>query len=79
MTPPDTASPDGAPVVRVARGNPSPEELAALVTVLLARHAATAGDAGAETATTTRSGWTDRIPVMRTPLPRGWRRSALPR
>jgi hypothetical protein len=78
MTPPDTVTLEGAPIVSVVRGNPTPEELAALVTVILARHAATGSDAGPGAATTTRSGWSDRNPMLRAPFPRGWRRSALP-
>jgi hypothetical protein len=71
------------PALHVVRGNPTPEEIAAVVSVLAARSSA-AGAGGpteggqAETA----SGWNDRSRALRAPLPHGpgaWRASALPR
>ena len=69
--------PEGRPFLRVVRGNPTPEELAALVAVLMAR----SGEA--ETAPArTRSAWSDRSrQLLRHPMspgPGAWRRSALP-
>ncbi len=55
-----------APALRIEHGNPTPEELAALVTVL----AAVAGDDPAPAAP--RSSWAGRAR-------RDWRRSSLPR
>jgi len=70
------------PSLRVVRGEPTAEELAALVVVLTARAAA------AEPPARPQPAWADpagRLPVRRRPLPgpprRGpdsWRRSALP-
>jgi hypothetical protein len=68
------------PALTVVRGNPSAEEVAALVVVLArARRAptalVTAGPGG-------RSEWSSRSRMLRTPLERGpgaWRASALPR
>jgi hypothetical protein len=65
------------PLLRVVRGNPSPEELAALVAVIAAR---SAGGTDAEPAV--RSAWTDRARLVRQPLrpgPGAWKASALPR
>jgi hypothetical protein len=68
--------------VRIVRGEPSPEELAALVAVLAARAAAGAGNG--EAAPTPVSGWTDRARYVRSGRVEfgaraGWRSSALPR
>jgi acyl-CoA carboxylase epsilon subunit len=64
------------PVLRVIRGDASPEEIAALVAVLLSR------PAGAEpTPRQAPSAWADRSRLLRRPLhpgPGRWRRSALP-
>jgi len=71
-----TPSGNGEPVLRVVRGNPTPEEIAALVAVLVARR----GDGGAEPAPS-RSAWADRSRALRRPLypgPGAWRCSALP-
>ncbi|MBA3619681.1 MAG: acyl-CoA carboxylase subunit epsilon [Actinomycetota bacterium] len=69
-----------APWLRIVRGDPSPEELAALVAVLAARAAASRAAASRPTPA---SGWTDRAWGLRSaPLPRGsqgWRASAWPR
>lgn len=65
------------PVLRVVRGDPSPAELAALVTVVMARAGAAAA-AGDETGAD-RSAWQDRARYLRTTLPHGagaWRASA---
>jgi len=62
----------GQPLLRVVRGNPSPEELAALIAVVSARGAAV------EEPTPRRSLWGR--PALRQPLspgPGAWRASAL--
>jgi hypothetical protein len=67
----------GEPVLRVVRGDATPEEIAALVAVLTARSGA--GDAPPPGPA--RSAWTDRSRQLRRPLhpgPGAWRRSALP-
>ncbi|MBA2638887.1 MAG: acyl-CoA carboxylase subunit epsilon [Nocardioidaceae bacterium] len=66
------------PVLRVLRGDPSDEELAALVAVLATRAAAAAEVPGLWL----RSAWGHPAAAVRqslTPGPDGWRRSALPR
>jgi Acyl-CoA carboxylase epsilon subunit len=71
--------PPEAPVLTVVTGNPSAEEIAALVAVLAAR---TAPASAAEVAGRLRNEWSARSRLMREPLPRGpggWRASALPR
>jgi hypothetical protein len=77
--PADPPSPGARPVLRVVRGDATPEEIAALVTVLaLRRPAATAEAAPAQP----RSEWSARSRLMRGPLAPSkgaWRRSALPR
>jgi hypothetical protein len=68
-------SPAGAPLLRVVRGNPSAQELAALVAVVAAR-----ASAGPEPARPARPLWGR--PVLRpvlTPGPGAWRASGLPR
>ena len=66
----------GRPVLHVVRGDATPEEIAALVAVLLSRPAA------AESAPwPSPSAWADRSRLLRRPLqpgPGAWRRSALP-
>ena len=65
------------PVLRVVRGEPSPEELAALVTVLAAR----AAPAEPEHPAPVRPVWNDRSRLVRRPLTPGsgaFRASALP-
>ena len=69
--------------LRVLRGAPSAEELAALVAVLAARAAEDAGG-GAAGPVRPVSGWTDRARYVRPGRPEfgsrtGWRASALPR
>jgi len=66
-------------VLRVVRGDPTPEELAALVAVLAARSAAAA--AAASTAAPPPSAWRDRRRYVRRPLspgPGAWRASSWP-
>ncbi len=65
------------PALRVVRGDATPEEIAALVAVLLSRP-------GHDEAlpVPARSAWADRASQLRRPLhpgPGAWRRSALPR
>jgi len=67
------------PVLRVVRGNPTPEEIAALVAALTARVDAARRRAPAGGPP---SAWADRARGLRTTLPRGpdaWRASGLPR
>jgi acyl-CoA carboxylase epsilon subunit len=67
------------PVLRVIRGDATPEEIAAVVAVLLSRSAPDPGaafDPGARP-----SAWAGRSRLLRRPLfpgPDAWRRSALP-
>ena len=70
--------PAGEPVLRVIRGDATPEEIAALVAVLMARAAAFSAR---EAPSPARSAWSDRSRLVRRPLfpgPGAWRRSALP-
>jgi hypothetical protein len=65
------------PVLRVVRGDATPEEIAAVVAVLLSR--AVAPDPGPPRRPA--SAWADRSRQLRRPLhpgPDAWRRSALP-
>ena len=68
------------PVIRVERGNPTPEQLAALTVVLSA--AGGDGDSAPEPAAARRTLWTARSRFAR-PRPAvgpgGWRASSLPR
>jgi hypothetical protein len=73
---------DNENAVRIVRGEPSAEELAALVAVLAAR--AAAGTETGESAPAAVSGWTDRARYVRSGRVEfgaraGWRSSALPR
>ncbi|WP_149259079.1 acyl-CoA carboxylase subunit epsilon [Actinomadura sp. K4S16] len=78
---------DSKPFLRVVRGDPSPEELAALVAVLTARARAAAASRAAAGPGAPPSRWADRSRLVRAPLggaprPRGpgaWRASGLPR
>lgn len=68
----------GAPLLRVVRGEPTPEELAALVAVLVAR--ASAG--GRTTRAERPAGWAAYWRQVGAPLrpgPGAWRSSGLPR
>jgi hypothetical protein len=72
--PPDAPRP---PALRVVRGDATPEEIAALVAVVMAA----SGGEDEPVAPPARSAWADRSRQMRTPLFPGrgaWRRSALP-
>jgi hypothetical protein len=74
VTDPDHA--DRRPVLRVVRGDATPEEVAALVAVLLSRPAAEEPPPRPAP-----SAWSDRSRLLRGPLfpgPGAWRRSALP-
>ena len=67
----------GEPLLRVVRGDASPQEIAALVAVLASRAAVTD-----EPPEPTRSAWSNRSAVLRRPVfpgPGAWRGSALPR
>jgi hypothetical protein len=67
---------DARPVLRVIRGDATPEEIAAVVAVLLSRPAPRAGAPPSRP-----SAWSDRSRLLRRPLfpgPGAWRRSALP-
>ena len=66
--------PDTQPLLRVVRGNPTPEELAALIAVVSTRGGTV------EEPPPARSLWA--APVLRRPLspgPGAWRASSLPR
>jgi hypothetical protein len=68
---------DEGPVLRVVRGAATPEEIAAVVAVLLSRPAA-----GGARPAPARSAWSDRSRLLRCPPhpgPGAWRRSAFPR
>jgi Acyl-CoA carboxylase epsilon subunit len=70
---------DSGPVLRVIRGDATPEEVAAVVAALLAR--AAASDAPLPAARPAPSAWADRSRLLRRPVhaaPDAWRRSALP-
>ncbi|MFG3495202.1 acyl-CoA carboxylase epsilon subunit [Streptomyces sp. NPDC047928] len=68
-------------MIKVVRGNPTPEELAAALAVVQARAAATAS-AGAEGAPPVPEGWSDPARIARArrpqPGPRSWARSYWP-
>ncbi len=71
---------DQQPLLRVVRGAPTNEELAALTVVLTAQAASAA--AASSAAPETRQPWRDKAPMMRAPLHPGrdaWRTSARPR
>ena len=76
--PGDTDQPTPPPLLRVVRGDATPEEIAALVAVLVAR----AGDAEAPGPDRSVPGlWADRSRLLRRPLfpgPGAWRQSGLP-
>jgi hypothetical protein len=69
---------DSGPVLRVIRGDATPEEIAAVVAALLSR---AASDADASPPRPAPSAWSDRSRLLRRPVhlgPDAWRRSALP-
>jgi len=66
------------PLLRVVRGEPTAEELGALVAVLAAR----GSEAASAPSPRAGGGWSDHARGMRTALPHGpgrWRSAALPR
>ena len=66
------------PALRVIRGDATPEEIAAVVAVLLSRAAAADAPPPARPVP---SAWADRSRLLRRPVfpgPDAWRRSALP-
>ncbi len=74
----DSGDVDRRPVLRVVRGDATPEEIAAVVAVLLSRPAASGVGAPPRRAP---SAWADPSRLLRRPLhpgPDAWRRSALP-
>ncbi|MFC5063707.1 acyl-CoA carboxylase subunit epsilon [Actinomycetospora atypica] len=76
--PDDEAVETPRPVLRIVRGDPSPEEVAALTAVI----AAASGGGGEPADTGPRSAWTERESLVRRPLtpgPGAWRMSAWPR
>jgi hypothetical protein len=70
----DAAS--AVPLLRVVKGDPTPEELAALVAVIAAR-----GGGDTDAAPEPTSAWRDRSRYVRRPMtpgPNAWRASVLP-
>ena len=76
--PADNDQPPSQPLLRVVRGDATPEEIAALVAVLMGRSADNEAPSPARSA---QGLWSDRAARLRRPLspgPGAWRRSALP-
>lgn len=76
--PADDDQPPREPLLRVVRGDPAPEEIAALVAVLVSRSAERDARSRVRSA---QNFWADRAGQLRRPLrpgPGAWRRSALP-
>jgi hypothetical protein len=76
----DGAGTTERPFLRVVRGDPKPEEIAALVAVLTAR--ARAAAAARTPPPGRRSAWADRAGQLRRPLTHGpgaWRAGSMPR
>ena len=72
--------PDGPPALSIVKGNPSAEEIAAVVVAVVAARNAPAGQASV--AGPIQSGWSSRSRLLRQPMVHGsggWRASALPR
>ncbi|MEV0000015.1 acyl-CoA carboxylase epsilon subunit [Streptomyces sp. NPDC050848] len=69
-------------MIKVVRGNPTPEELAAALAVLQARAAATAAASAAGGGPVAPEGWSDPSRIARSvrprPGPRSWARSYWP-
>ncbi|MGW5419731.1 acyl-CoA carboxylase subunit epsilon [Streptomyces sp. NPDC003943] len=69
-------------MIKVVRGNPTPEELAAALAVVQARAAATAAAAAAGSGPKVPEGWSDPARIARSvrprPGPRSWARSYWP-
>jgi Acyl-CoA carboxylase epsilon subunit len=77
--PADQEEPPGRPLLRVVRGDATPDEIAALAAVLLAGRAAQ-GEAP-RPRRSVKNSWSDRSRQLRRPLypaPGAWRGSALP-
>lgn len=73
----DESQPAARPLLRVVRGDATPEEIAALVAVLAAR----SGDEVSSQPRSFKSTWSDRSRLLRRPLatgPGAWRASGLP-
>lgn len=73
-----TGPPENRPLLRVVRGDPTPQELAALVAVVAACRVTAGGDRPRPP----RSRWADPAARIRRRLPHGqdaWRASARPR
>jgi hypothetical protein len=74
----DDDQPPSRPLLRVVRGDATPEEIAALVAVLVGR---SAGDEAPGPPRSVHGFWSDRAGQLRRPLhpsPGAWRRSSLP-
>ncbi|MEU5917845.1 acyl-CoA carboxylase epsilon subunit [Streptomyces sp. NPDC004288] len=69
-------------MIKVVRGNPTPEELAAALAVVQARAAATAAESAGTGGPAAPEGWSDPSRIARTagqrPGPRAWARSYWP-
>ncbi|MEV6326639.1 acyl-CoA carboxylase subunit epsilon [Streptomyces sp. NPDC051909] len=69
-------------MIKVVRGNPTPEELAAALAVVQARAAATAAAAAESGGPSAPEGWSDPARIARSvrhrPGPRSWARSYWP-
>jgi Acyl-CoA carboxylase epsilon subunit len=83
VTPPaEDSRPAEKPFLRVVRGDATPEEVAALVAVIMARTSQEGSpEPTAPSRRRQRSAWSDRSRQLRAsfhPAPGGWRRSALP-
>ncbi|WP_137993715.1 acyl-CoA carboxylase epsilon subunit [Streptomyces vilmorinianum] len=69
-------------MIKVVRGNPTPEELAAALAVVQARAAATAAASAAGGGPAVPEGWSDPARIARSvrprPGPRSWARSYWP-
>ena len=76
VVPPVGSASADTPVIRVERGNPTPEQLAALTAVLAAASAGGAPTPAPRTLWTARSRFARPRPAVG---PGGWRASALPR
>ncbi|HEX2356084.1 MAG TPA: acyl-CoA carboxylase subunit epsilon [Micromonosporaceae bacterium] len=74
-----STSDDRAPLIRVIRGTPTPEELAALVGVVLARSRSGGTAPDAPRSAWVRSGRPGGFDLTALRGPSGWRTSALPR
>ena len=70
-----TGTEDTRPVLRIVKGDATPEEVAALVAVVTAIGAASSTRASGRPP----SAWSSHHRKLRAPLSPGWRSSALPR